>query len=55
MLLFTTSRRYAPGELEKIFEIYNRVTGQNKKTTSCGRCVETTKKTVLHYYDKNID
>jgi hypothetical protein len=55
MLLLTTSRRYQPGELEMIFAIYNRITGQNKKVTGCGRCVDTTKKTVLHYYDKNRD
>lgn len=55
MLLFTTSRRYAPGELEMIFAIYNRITGQNKKTTSCGRCVESTKKIILQAYDQNRD
>jgi len=51
MLLFTTSRRYAPGELEMIFAIFNRITGQNKKVTSCGRCVENTKKIILQHYE----
>ena len=54
LLLFTTSRRYAPHELAMIFEIYNAITGESKKTTACGRCVETTKKRVLHEYTKMI-
>lgn len=55
MLLFTTSRRYAPNELQQIFNIYNSITGENKKTTSCGRCVETVKKRILFEYDKDRD
>ena len=39
-------------ELVKLFEIYNAVTGQTKKPTTCGRCVLNTKKTIKHYYDK---
>ena len=54
MLLFTTSRRYTPEQLAKIFEIYNAITGESKKTTTCGRCIETTKKRVLHEYTKQI-
>ena len=52
MLLFTTSRRYAPGELETIFSIYNRITGESKKVTGCGRCVNTTKQIILKHYDQ---
>jgi hypothetical protein len=52
MLLFTTSRRYLPGELQKIFDIYNEITGENKPPTSCGRCVTTVKNTILHDYKK---
>jgi hypothetical protein len=36
----------------KIFEIYNRLTGENKPITSCGRCVQTVKKTLRFYYEK---
>lgn len=54
MLLFTTSRRYNPGELEKIFEIYNAVTGEKKKVTGCARCVSATKLMVLHHYNKSL-
>ena len=50
MLLLTTSRRYQPGELEKIFEIYNAITGENKKVTGCGRCIQTTKNRIIFEY-----
>lgn len=52
MLLFTTSRKFNPGELEKIFQIYNTVTGENKKVTSCGRCVTNVKLRILYEYNK---
>ena len=52
MLLFTTSRRYAPAELQKIYEIYNAVTGENKKVTGCGRCQTNVKQIILFNYDK---
>ena len=52
MLLLTTSRRYAVGELERIFDIYNNITGERKKTTSCGRCVTNVKQRVLLEYNK---
>ena len=52
MLLLTTSRKYQPGELEKIFEIYNAITGENKKVTGCARCVQTTKNRIISEYAK---
>lgn len=52
MLLLTTSRRYEVGELQRIFDIYNNITGEKKKTTSCGRCIETVKKRIKLEYDK---
>ena len=52
ILLLTTSRRYEPGELQMIFDIYNRITGENKKATSCGRCVTNTKNVIMHNYNK---
>lgn len=39
-------------ELVKLFEIYNAVTGETARPTSCGRCVDRTKKTIKHYYDQ---
>jgi len=40
-------------QLIKLFEIYNAVTGETKRPTSCGRCLLNTKKTIKHYYDQN--
>jgi hypothetical protein len=54
MLLFTTSRRFNPGELEQIFKIYNAVTGEKKKVTGCARCVTSVKLMVLHHYNKSL-
>jgi hypothetical protein len=44
--------RITPEENAMLFAIYNRLTGENKKPTSCGRCVANTKKTIKHYYDQ---
>jgi hypothetical protein len=52
ILLLTTSRRYAVGELQRIFDIYNNITNENKKVTSCGRCVTTVKNLIMHNYNK---
>ena len=30
----------------------NRLTGEKKAVTSCGRCVANVKKTIKHYYDQ---
>ena len=39
-------------QLEMLFAIYNRLTGESKRVTGCGRCIMTTKKTIKHYYDQ---
>jgi hypothetical protein len=44
--------RMTPEQQRMVFEIYNTITGENKKTTSCGRCVMNVKKTLLFYYEK---
>ena len=54
-ILLTTSRRYSPAELQDIFNLYNSLTGERKKTTSCGRCIENVKKRILFEYDKAKD
>jgi len=53
--LFTTSRRYSPQELEKIFEIYNAITGENKAKTRCARCLSNVVKTIYQTYLNNYD
>ena len=44
--------RIAPEENVMLFAIYNRLTGEKKAVTSCGRCVANVKKTIKHYYDQ---
>jgi hypothetical protein len=39
-------------ELERIFSIYNDITGENKPITSCGRCVLNIKKRLRFEYEK---
>ena len=39
-------------QLINLFAIYNRLTGERKGVTSCGRCITNIKKTIKHYYDQ---
>ena len=39
-------------ETQRIYDIYNSITGENKKTSSCGRCVYNVKKRVLVEYER---
>ena len=47
--------RLTPEQGAMLYAIYNRLTGESKRPTSCGRCVASTKKTVKHHYDKDRD
>lgn len=38
-------------ELERLFSIYNSITGENKPITSCGRCVLNIKKRLRIEYE----
>ena len=42
-------------QLEMLFAIYNRLTGENKRVTGCGRCIMNTKKTIKYYYDQETN
>ncbi len=44
--------RITPEENRELFAIYNRLTGENMRPTTCGRCVANVKKTIKHYYDQ---
>ena len=44
--------RMTPEQQRMVFQIYNSITGENKKTTSCGRCVMNVKKRLKHEYEK---
>jgi hypothetical protein len=50
MLMFTTSVSFTPDQGKQLYEIYNSITGENKKPTSCGRCISGVLKTILNKY-----
>lgn len=50
--VFKISLRLTQDRLQMIFDLHNHITGQNKKTTGCGRCVENTKKLVYGQFKK---
>lgn len=50
MRLFTSSQRTTEEERKMVYDIYNTITGENKKPNGCGRCFITTKKRVLKEY-----
>ena len=52
--MFKVSLRLTPEQLTTLFYMYNYITGENKKPTSCGRCVENTKKTVYGQYKNQL-
>ena len=39
----------------EVFRLYNKITGNNKKPTSCGRCWRNTKRDVYRYYQKILN
>lgn len=39
-------------QLDRLFSIYNAITGENRPITSCGRCVLNIKKRLRTEYDK---
>jgi hypothetical protein len=40
-------------DLAILYAIYNRVTGQQRRVSGCGRCVTDVKKQIKYYYDKD--
>jgi len=38
-VLFTTSQKFTPQQIDEFFAAYNTLTGENKPKTHCGRCV----------------
>ena len=43
--------RMTPEQVQRIFAIYNAVTGENKPITSCGRCVHSVKQRLKVEYE----
>jgi len=54
-ILFRVNHTITPEQRQTIFNIYNRITGENKKTTSCGRCVRSVLNLVYFTYKKTIN
>ena len=50
--IFTTNYGISPGERQVVYNIYNRLTGENKRASSCGRCWTAVKQKVQSVYLK---
>ena len=48
--IFTANVSTSKENVEKVYEIYNTITGENKRPNGCARCWVTTKKRVLKEY-----
>jgi hypothetical protein len=51
-LMFTGNVSMSQEQREKLYEIYNYITGQNARPTSCGRCVANVKRLVYAEFIK---
>jgi hypothetical protein len=50
--LFMYSSQFINKEDKRyLYEIYNDLTGENKRPNSCGRCVTNTLKMIKHHYE----
>jgi len=48
--MFRVSLKMSPEKLQMLFDLYNHITGESKRVTGCGRCIDNTKKTVYGQY-----
>jgi len=48
--IFTSNVSTSKDNAIYVYEIYNAITGENKKPNGCGRCWVSVKKRVLKYY-----
>ena len=53
--IFRVSLRLNQDQLMRLFNIYNSITGEQKKVTSCGRCLDGVKKIVYGQYQRQIN
>ncbi len=49
-VIFTSNVSTSKENVKQVHDIYNTITGENKKPNGCGRCYVTTKKRVLKEY-----
>ena len=45
-------KRYSPADREKMYSVYNRIFGTNKRPTSCGKCLANTHRELMNIYNK---
>ena len=49
-VIFTSNVSTSKDNVNTVYDIYNAITGENKKPNGCGRCWVTVKKRVLKEY-----
>ena len=49
-VIFTANVSTSKENVQMVYDIYNTITGENKKPNGCGRCYVTNKKRVLKEY-----
>lgn len=53
-LFMYTSQFITRDEKKYLYVIYNELTGENKRPSSCGKCITTTLKMLKYHYEKQI-
>lgn len=47
------SQHITKEQKQMLYDIYNRITGENKKPNGCGKCLRTTLNILKHHYERN--
>ena len=53
--LFLANNRPSDTQRLKVYELYNKITNENKKPNSCGRCWSNVKKRVWKEFERNTN
>ena len=52
-LFLYVSQHITKEEKAELYNIYNRITGENKKPNGCGKCIRTTLNILKMHYEKD--
>ena len=52
-LFLYVSQHITREEKQELYNIYNRITGENKKPNGCGKCLKTTLNILKMHYEKD--
>jgi len=52
-LFLYVSHHITREEKQELYNIYNRITGENKKPNGCGKCLKTTLNILKMHYEKD--